>query len=74
MSNPRTLTTADRCDRCGAQAFVAVDFPQLGAGLALLFCGHHYARHATSIGSKGGKVAVDARATINAHPSISASV
>ena len=32
-----TLTAADRCDRCGAQAFVRV---VLSAG-DLLFCGHH---------------------------------
>ncbi len=32
-----TLTAADRCDRCGAQAFVRV---VLTAG-DLLFCGHH---------------------------------
>jgi hypothetical protein len=35
----RTLTTVDRCDRCGAQAYVRV---VLGAsGGELLFCGHH---------------------------------
>lgn len=32
-----TLTAADRCDRCGAQAFVRV---VLGSG-DLLFCAHH---------------------------------
>ncbi|MDP9432811.1 MAG: hypothetical protein M3P91_08910 [Actinomycetota bacterium] len=32
------LTAADRCDRCGAQAFVHV---KLAAGGELLFCGHH---------------------------------
>ena len=34
---PSTLTTADRCDRCGAQARVRV---VLGAG-DLTFCAHH---------------------------------
>ncbi|MCU1593530.1 MAG: hypothetical protein JWO12_922 [Frankiales bacterium] len=34
---PSTLTHADRCDRCGAQARVRV---VLGAG-DLLFCAHH---------------------------------
>ena len=35
----RTLTAVDRCDRCGAQAYVRV---VLGAsGGELLFCGHH---------------------------------
>ena len=34
---PATLTNADRCDRCGAQARVRV---VLAAG-DLLFCAHH---------------------------------
>ncbi len=34
---PTTLTAADRCDRCGAQAYVRV---VLTSG-DLLFCGHH---------------------------------
>ncbi len=33
-----TLTAADRCDRCGAQAYVRV---RLGSGGELLFCAHH---------------------------------
>ncbi len=36
-SPPSTLTAADRCDRCGAQAFVRV---LLTSG-DLLFCAHH---------------------------------
>ncbi len=32
------LSAADRCDRCGAQAFVRATFP---SGGELLFCGHH---------------------------------
>jgi hypothetical protein len=36
------LTAADRCDRCGAQAYVRVVLP---AG-ELLFCGHHAREHA----------------------------
>lgn len=35
------LTGADRCDRCGAQAYVRA---VLTAGGELLFCAHH-ARH-----------------------------
>ncbi|MDJ0318124.1 MULTISPECIES: DUF7455 domain-containing protein [Arthrobacter] len=33
------LTTLDRCDRCGAQAYVRVVLESSGG--ALLFCGHH---------------------------------
>ena len=32
------LTALDRCDRCGAQAYVEVE---LAGGAELLFCGHH---------------------------------
>lgn len=38
------LTAADRCDRCGAQAYVRV---VLAAG-ELLFCAHHARRHASA--------------------------
>ncbi len=36
------MTAADRCDRCGAQAYVRVELP---SG-ELLFCGHHARAHA----------------------------
>jgi hypothetical protein len=32
------LTVADRCDRCGAQAFVRAT---MASGAELLFCAHH---------------------------------
>jgi hypothetical protein len=34
-----TLQVSDRCDRCGAQAYVKVLLP---GGGTLFFCGHHY--------------------------------
>jgi hypothetical protein len=34
------IKVADRCDRCGAQAFVLVK----GMSGELLFCGHHFAK------------------------------
>jgi len=40
-----TLTAADRCDACGAQAFIRV---VLASG-ELLFCGHHGRRNMTSL-------------------------
>lgn len=36
------LTAADRCDRCGAQAYIRV---RLAAGGELLFCAHHARAH-----------------------------
>ncbi|MDQ4500849.1 hypothetical protein [Sinomonas sp. ASV322] len=35
----RTLTAVDRCDRCGAQAYVLVVLEASGG--ELMFCGHH---------------------------------
>lgn len=37
-----SLTAADRCDRCGAQAYVRA---RLHAGGELLFCAHHAREH-----------------------------
>ncbi len=36
------LTMADRCDRCGAQAYVRA---RLESGGELLFCAHHGRAH-----------------------------
>ena len=40
------LTAQDRCDRCGAQAYVRATLPN---GTALLFCGHHGNAHRPSL-------------------------
>lgn len=37
-----TLTAADRCDRCGAQAYIRA---RLTTGGELLFCAHHGREH-----------------------------
>jgi hypothetical protein len=37
------MTVLDRCDRCGAQAYVRV---RLETGGELFFCGHHARKHA----------------------------
>lgn len=36
------LNATDRCDRCGAQAYVRVE---LAGGSELLFCAHHARAH-----------------------------
>ncbi|KAA1423383.1 hypothetical protein FE697_007160 [Mumia zhuanghuii] len=36
------LSAADRCDRCGAQAYVRAE---LASGFELLFCAHHARAH-----------------------------
>lgn len=40
------LNAADRCDRCGAQAYVRVT---LTNGSELLFCAHHGKEHADKL-------------------------
>jgi hypothetical protein len=40
------LTSADRCDRCGAQAYLRVT---LSSGGELLFCGHHGNEHSAKL-------------------------
>jgi hypothetical protein len=43
---PETLTAADRCDRCGARAYIRV---VLNGGGELLFCAHHGHAHAEAL-------------------------
>ena len=40
------LTALDRCDRCGAQAYVRALLPN---GLELLFCAHHTREHGRAL-------------------------
>ena len=42
----RPLTPGDRCDGCGAQAYVRVTLEQ---GSELLFCSHHFNEHRDKI-------------------------
>jgi hypothetical protein len=45
---PARLTAQDRCDRCGAQAYVRTEpLP----GLELLFCRHDYRVHTEALAS-----------------------
>ncbi len=46
------LTAVDRCDRCGAQAYVRALLPN---ALELLFCAHHNRQHSSAL----TKIAVD---------------
>jgi hypothetical protein len=40
------MNEMNRCDRCGAQAYVRV---LLHSGQDLLFCAHHYRQHALAL-------------------------
>ena len=48
-----SLTAADRCDRCGAQAYVRV---VLASGSELLFCAHHGREHAEALAKVSAEV------------------
>ncbi len=43
---PTPLSAADRCDRCGARAYMRAVLP---SGSALLFCAHHAREHAAAL-------------------------
>lgn len=47
------LTAADRCDRCGAQAYVRVE---LSSGASLQFCGHHWGAHEAALAPKASRI------------------
>jgi hypothetical protein len=40
------LSAADRCDRCGARAYLRAVLP---SGSELLFCAHHAREHAAAL-------------------------
>lgn len=46
LAQGSALSAADRCDRCGAQAYVRVT---LTSGGELLFCAHHSREHAEKL-------------------------
>lgn len=75
-SPPWTLRIGDRCDRCGAQAFVRARIevevaPGIVGPVDLHFCGHHFRKHETAIRAAAREL-LDERARINARPSVAA--
>jgi hypothetical protein len=52
LAPTKPLTAVDRCDRCGAQAYVRVLLP---SARELLFCAHHNRQHEEAL----AKVAVE---------------
>jgi len=47
------LSAVDRCDRCGAQAYVLVE---LSSGASLQFCGHHWSEYESALTSKASRI------------------
>ncbi len=61
---PADLSTADRCDRCGAQAF----YRAVLANGELLFCAHHGREYSDKLAEVALEVQ-DGTAAINGKPS-----
>ena len=59
-----SLTAEDRCDRCGAQAYLRVE---LQTGGELLFCAHHAREHGDKL-AEVAEVVVDETHKLSATP------
>jgi hypothetical protein len=60
------LTAHDRCDRCGAQAYVKF---VLAAGGELMFCAHHARAHADALRPQSTEV-IDETDRLDAKPEL----
>ncbi len=65
------LTAADRCDRCGARAYVQVNmFVPDSGNHELLFCAHDYRQHEAKLRDSGARVVLDQRHQLQTLPSL----
>ncbi|HXA58916.1 MAG TPA: hypothetical protein VNW94_07110 [Streptosporangiaceae bacterium] len=53
LAPSKPLTAQDRCDRCGAQAYVRA---VLVGGSDLLFCAHHGRKYSESLRANGADI------------------
>jgi hypothetical protein len=53
LAPSKPLSAADRCDRCGAQAYVRASLP---AGGELIFCAHHGRKFGESLRAAGAEI------------------
>src|SRR4051794_22980823 len=53
LAPTKPLAPADRCDRCGAQAYVRV---MLAGGGELLFCAHHGRKYGDALRDAGAEI------------------
>jgi hypothetical protein len=68
LAPAKQLTAADRCDRCGAQAYIRATLP---IGGELLFCAHHGRQHIAVLRDKGANIQ-DESARLSDAPSTAA--
>jgi hypothetical protein len=67
VQDSQPLEVADRCDRCGAQAYVRVGL----MNGELLFCGHHFAKQQAALVSAAISIR-DQREDLRVKPGASA--
>lgn len=60
-----TLNAQDRCDRCGAQAYVKA---RIKTGGELLFCAHHGDENALTLIQNGHIIVIDEREKLKKAP------
>lgn len=53
LAPTKPLTALDRCDRCGAQAYIRAILP---VGGELLFCAHHGRQHVATLRERGAEI------------------
>lgn len=53
LAPAKQLTATDRCDRCGAQAYIRATLP---LGGELLFCAHHGRQHVAVLRDRGADI------------------
>ena len=66
LAPTKPLAAADRCDRCGAQAYIRV---MLTGGGELLFCAHHGRKYSDALREAGAEI-VDETERLRAIPAI----
>jgi hypothetical protein len=53
LAPTKPLSASDRCDRCGAQAYIRV---MLAGGGELLFCAHHGRKYGEALRAVGADI------------------
>jgi hypothetical protein len=56
------LTASDRCDRCGARAYLRVVLP---GGGELLFCAHHGRAHESALRAADAEILDESEVLVN---------
>ena len=64
----QTLTANDRCDSCGARAYVRVEFRLVGGKIGdLMFCGHHFSMYQGKLEASASSI-LNETSLINGQP------